>query len=79
MEGAFRTILVQLCVFLCIFAQLWDYEVQVGGGRVPRGTFFRRPTGEVIDFSCREYQPHYRGLGGGAAQPSPIGIIRAKG
>ena len=66
-------------VFLCNCGA--GLEVQVGWGQGAAGHVFQaRPTGEVIDFSCREYQPHYRGLGGGAAPAcSRIGIIPGKG
>ena len=57
-------------VFLCNCGA--GLEVQVGWGQGAAGHVFQaRPTGEVIDFSCTEYQPHYRGLGGGAAPPEP--------
>ena len=81
-------IFVQLCGLLFVIVKLgfvryfcaiiWEgrrCRLVGATGRV----FQRRPTGEVIDFSCREYQAHYRGLGGGAAPPcSRIGIIPGK-
>ena len=60
-----------LIFFIFLYSQ-FTISRDAGARRAvgPWGTFFRRPTGEVIDFSCREYQPHYRGLQGGAAPPN---------